>query len=190
VRVANNRVVRQSVLLVAVGCAAWVYGKEPAGSGGEGATAADAPAPRISVETARDRARLLHGAYAATLDAMHHHYFQTNRSVLPARALEDVFADLSDQTQIEARWISVNTPAMSVHHEPRTEFEKKAAEMLGAGKPFHEQIEEESYLRAAPIPLGGGCISCHLGFSKAAGEKPRFAGLVIRVPISEGRRQP
>lgn len=174
-------------LLLAVGGAAWTYGDDAPGAGGdERSEEADA----VSLEVARDRARLLHRVYASTLDVMHDHYFHANRSVLPARAMEDVFADLADQSQIEANWISVNTPAMSVSHEPKTEFEKKAAELIAAGKPFHEQVEKGAYLRAAPIPLTGGCVGCHMGFFRDAGQTPRFAGLVIRIPIDEARRRP
>ena len=184
-KIGSNRIVSKSMLLVAVGCVAWVDGDDTPGAGGNERSSAEVDSARVTLEVARDRARLLHGVYASTLDVMHHHYFQTNRAVLPARAMEDVFAEMSEQAKVEARWISVNTPAMSVHHEPGSEFEKKAAEVLGAGKPFHEQVERGTYLRAAPIPLADGCVSCHLGFSKSAGEKPRFAGLVIRIPISD-----
>src|SRR4051812_13927584 len=47
---------------------------------------------RVTVAEARARAKLMHDIYAATLDVMHHHFFRRERSVLPARALEDVFA--------------------------------------------------------------------------------------------------
>lgn len=183
VRISSKSLVSLAILFVTVRFAGWAYGEEPP-------VARDADAEVVSLEVARDRAKLLHRVYAATLDAMHHHYFQANRSVLPARAMEDIFAELSDQSQIEARWISVNTPAMSVSHEPKTEFEKKAAEVIAAGNPFHEQVEKGTYSRAAPIPLTGGCVNCHVGFFKEAGERPRFAGLVIHIPVQESKRQP
>lgn len=182
VRFAGRRSVWMTLLFFVVCRTVWVYGEEPPRT----------DADRVSVDVARDRAQLLHQVYAATLDAMHHHYFQANRSVLPARAMEDVFAELSDQAQIEARWISVNTPAMSVTHEPSTEFEKEAARAIAAGKPFHEQVEQGTYLRATPIPLTGGCVSCHMGTAlfQDKGQKPRFAGLVISIPIQESRSKP
>lgn len=182
-RISSNSLVSMAILFVAVCFVGWAYGEEPP-------VARDADAEVVSLEVARDRAKLLHRVYAATLDAMHHHYFQANRSVLPARAMEDIFAEMSDQSQIEARWISVNTPAMSVSHEPKTEFEKKAAEVIAAGNSFHEQVEKGTYSRAAPIPLTGGCVNCHVGFFKEAGERPRFAGLVIHIPVQESKRQP
>src|SRR4051812_45296850 len=66
----------------------------------------------VSVEEARERAKLLHRVYASTLDVMHHRYFRSDRATLPARALEDVFKDIEAETNIRARWIAVNTPAM------------------------------------------------------------------------------
>lgn len=184
VRIANHRIVVQSILLVALGCAAAVCGEPPAKGGNDEASP---EVKRVGLETARDRARLLHEVYVSTLDVVHRYYFDANRSVLPARSMEDVFADVKSQTRVEARWISVNTPAMSVHHEPRTDFEKQAAEAIAGGKPDFEQVDKGYYLRAGAVPLASGCVNCHMGFSRSAGEKARFAGLVIRIPIQEGK---
>jgi hypothetical protein len=138
---------------------------------------------RVSVAQARDRAKLAHEVYAATLDAMHHHFFRRDRAVLPARALEDVFAQVGKRAGVEARWISVNTPPMSVGHEPKTVFEKAAAAAIAGGKESHEQVEDGVYRRAGAIPLGTGCVSCHTRFSTAPDKTPRFAGLVVSVPV-------
>ncbi|HVA49885.1 MAG TPA: hypothetical protein VNH11_26195 [Pirellulales bacterium] len=89
------------------------------------------------------------------------------------------------QSRVEARWISVNTRAMSLDHEPRTEFEKAAAEKLGSGQDEYEIVENGYYRRAGAIPLGGGCISCHAGFFKTPPKSPRFAGLIISTPPSD-----
>lgn len=53
------------------------------------------PTSHLSVDAARERAQLMHRIYAATLDAMHHHYCHSNKAVLPARAMEDVFAEVA-----------------------------------------------------------------------------------------------
>lgn len=138
----------------------------------------------LSVEAARERAKLMHEMYHATLHVMHDHYFHDSRAVVPARALEDVFEEMAFSRKVEAKWISVNTRAMSLRHEPASEFEKKAAEEIGAGKEEYERIENGYYERAAAIPLTAGCINCHVGFFKQPPKSPRFAGLVIRVPVS------
>ena len=142
------------------------------------------PADEImSVAEARERGRLMHKIYASTLEVMHHHYFRRDRAVLPARALEDVFADLDEQTKIKARWIAVNTQAMSIHHEPETDFEKKAAVAIAAGKTEYDRIEDGYYRRAGAIPLGVGCVGCHTKLSPSPDKTPRFAGLVISIPV-------
>ena len=41
--------------------------------------------------------------------------------------MEDVFAEIEHETGSKANWISVNLKAMSINHEPSTEFEKRAA---------------------------------------------------------------
>jgi hypothetical protein len=116
---------------------------------------------------------------------MHEHYFHSNRSVVPARALEDVFGEMAEQSGIEARWISVNTPAMSLGHEPKSNFEKRSSAEIAAGKPSYERIEHGMYRRAEAIALGGSCVGCHMGHFAKPPSTPRFAGLVISIPVDE-----
>ena len=137
----------------------------------------------MSVAQARDRAKLMHEVYAATLDSTHHHFFRRDRAVLPARAMEDVFAQVGRRTGVEAKWIAVNTPAMTIDHEPKTTFEKEAAAAIAAGKESYEKVEGGTYQRAGAIPLGSGCVSCHTRSFTAPDKSPRFAGLVVRVPV-------
>lgn len=144
-----------------------------------------APDNRVAVAVAKDRAKVLHGVYAATLETMHQHYFRRERAVLPARALEDVFAEIDRQSDIKTKWIAVNTPAMSINHEPETAFEKKAAEEIAAGKAEYARVEDGYYRRAGAIPLGAGCVSCHTKFFTAPPKTPRFAGLVISIPVTD-----
>jgi hypothetical protein len=139
----------------------------------------------VSVSRARENAKLMHAIYAATLDVMHERFFRNNRAVLPARALEDVFAEIESQSNVKASWLAVNTKAMSINHEAKSEFEKKAAAAIAAGKGEFELVEDGYYRRAAAIPLGSGCVSCHTGFFGGAPKSPRFAALVISVPVSK-----
>lgn len=139
----------------------------------------------VSVEVARDRAKVLHDVYTATLDVMHDRYFHGERAIVPARALEDVFGQMSRQAKIEARWISVNTKAMSLNHEPKTDFEKKAAAELAAGKEEFEVIENGKYQRAAPIALHADCVNCHTAFFNQPPKTPRYAGLIISIPVED-----
>jgi hypothetical protein len=140
---------------------------------------------RVTVAEARERAKLLHRVYAATLEVMHQHFFKREQPVLPARALEDVFAELDRSSKVKAAWISVNTRPMSIHHEPRTAFEKQAAREIAAGKGEYELVENGVYRRAGAIPLGASCVSCHTGFFSKTPQAQRFAGLVISIPLTE-----
>lgn len=149
------------------------------------AESADKPVVSLQVplSVARDRAKLMHQVYTATLDVMHDRYFHADRAVVPARAMEDVLSNIERDTGARANWISVNLKAMSINHDPSTEFEKHAAKEIAAGKDDVEVVEDGYYRRATPIPLHGGCVSCHAGFSQQQSKKPKFAGLVISIPV-------
>jgi hypothetical protein len=103
--------------------------------------------------------------------------------VLPSRALEDVFEEMEAMTGDKANWIAVNTKAMSIDHKPKTDFEKQAAAELSAGKEAFERIGDGMYQRAAPIPLRLSCVGCHTNMFSGVPKTPRFAGLVISVPL-------
>lgn len=140
------------------------------------------PAP-VPIAVARDRAKLMHDIYLTTLDVMHDRYFHADRAIVPARAMEDVFSAMEDQTGSKANWISVNLKAMSINHEPTTEFEKRAAREIVAGETKIEVIENGFYRRAGAIPMTGGCLSCHAGFFNQPSKVPKYTGLVISIPI-------
>lgn len=142
-------------------------------------------AQRVPLAVAKDRAQTMHHIYVATLDVMHHRYFHANRAVVPARALEDVFAEIKGQMNMDARWIAVSLPAMSIDNEPSSEFEKLAARELGRGQESVEAVEDGYYRRAGAIPLTGGCINCHSGVFNPKAKSPKFAGLVISIPITD-----
>lgn len=139
--------------------------------------------PRVSLAVARDRAKLMHGIYLTTLHVMHNRYFHADRAIVPARAMEDVFSEMERQTGSKANWISVNLRAMSINHEPKSEFEKKSAREIAAGKSNLEVIEDGFYRQAHAIPMSGGCVSCHGGFANKPSEAEKFTGLVISIPV-------
>ncbi|MFN8706125.1 MAG: hypothetical protein ACK50J_05545, partial [Planctomyces sp.] len=143
-------------------------------------------APR-SVSEAKVEAKLLHDVYQSTLDVMHRHYFRSDGAVLPARAMEDVFEAMENQSTAKAHWISVNTEAMNIDHEPKTEFEKHAAKKIAAGSDFVEHVQDGYYERIGSIPLRAGCVGCHSRQFGSGGKSltRKFAGLVIRIPIAE-----
>ncbi len=139
--------------------------------------------PRVSLEVARDRARIMHDLYSATLDTLHHHYFHVDKATLPARAMEDLFKEIKQQHQSQARWISASFKPMSIDHTPKSDFEIQAAAKIAKGELFVETIDSGFYRRAGSISLNHGCISCHSGTFGSTSPGKKFAGLVISIPI-------
>ena len=137
---------------------------------------------RVSLEVARDRAKLLHEVYASTLDAMHHHYFHGDKATVPARAMEDVFSEMRHRYSIVGRWIAATIRAMNIDHDPETPFEKYAAREITSGKTEVEEVGAGYYRRAVAIPLSGGCMNCH-GGALSQSTRKHFAGLVISIPV-------
>lgn len=138
---------------------------------------------RVPLEAARARAAVMHDIYAATLETLHHRYFHGDRAIVPARAMQDIFAEIERRSSTQAHWISASMKPMSVDHEPQSEFERKAAKAIASGAPSLDVIESGFYRRAGAIPLSAGCIGCHGGLSTAPSKKPQFAALVISVPV-------
>jgi hypothetical protein len=136
------------------------------------------------VASARERAKLLHDVYTTTLEVMHRHYFRREGAVLPARAMDDVFEEMTGRSGGHANWIAVNTKAMNIDHEPTTTFEKKAAAELAAGKEEYELVTQRVYRRATVIPLHSSCVGCHTKMFSDPPKSPRFAGLVISIPLT------
>ncbi|MDB5392256.1 MAG: hypothetical protein JWM11_7902 [Planctomycetaceae bacterium] len=138
---------------------------------------------RVPVALARDRAKIMQEIYASTLNVMHHRYFHGDRTIVPARAMEEIFSDMKLETRAQAKWISVNTKAMNIDHEPNSTFEKYAAKEIEAGKSDVEIIEEGYYRRAVAIRLTDGCIRCHENFFKEPTKTPKFSVLVVSMPV-------
>lgn len=175
--------IRTVILVGCIGllCLAAAFCAEPAAN-----EANEVDSHRVPIATARDRAKLMQDIYVATLDTMHERYFHGDRAIVPAHAMEDIFAEIKRQSHADARWISVNMKPMSINHEPKTEFEKKAAKEIAGGKEKVEIIEDGYYRVAGAISLGDGCISCHGGLFQQPSKSPKFAGLVISVPVQQG----
>jgi len=141
--------------------------------------------PRVSLEVARDRAELMQEIYKTTLDVMHHRYFHVDRAVIPARAMEDVFKSMERRNHVQSRWISASFRAMSVDHEPKTDFEKQASRRIARGEALVETIEDGYYRRAGGIPFTAGCVSCHSGLFGSTSPARKFAGLIISIPVDK-----
>jgi len=137
----------------------------------------------LTVVAARERAKLLHTTYEATLIAVHRAYFEGRRDAVPAVVLEDVFKWVDKETQGKTRWIAVNTEAMNVDHEPKSEIEKLAAKSLAEGNESFERVEDGVYHRAGSVALVAGCLRCHESGLIQRRQRKRVAGLVISIPV-------
>jgi len=140
------------------------------------------PIERVELAVARDRAELLHDVYSSSLHVIHRRYFHAPRAMVPAKALEDVFSQLEDRRDIQAKWISASFTPMNIDHTPETEFEKMASRKLSRGTPFVEVIEDGWYRRAGSIAMNGRCVNCHAGHLQDSPAQ-RFGGLVISIPV-------
>lgn len=136
------------------------------------------------LQEARGRARLLHDALHATLQIVHRRFYREDEGLpIPARTLQAVFDILDQDQKIQLRWISVNAQAMNVDHEPRDDFEKRAAQALAAGKPEYESVEPGVYRHAGAVTLSSECLKCHL--PQRTSTEARAAGLVISIPVRQ-----
>lgn len=150
------------------------------------ATPADAE-KTITVGEARGRAQLLHEALHGALQVMHRDLFREDEKLpIPSRSLEDVFEELTSSFGVELRWLAVNTDAMNVDHNPRTDFEKAAAKAIASGQAAFEEHDAEVYRHAGLIRLSSQCLKCHVPNRKST--EDRAAGLIITVPLKHKPR--
>jgi len=142
--------------------------------------------PSLTVEEARQQARLLQTNYEATLHVIHRRYFDADeKQMIPAKALEDVFRLVDEGTGRSTRWIAVSTPAMNVDNKPQPGFEEAAAEALRSGQKEFETVEGNVYHRAGAIKLFASCLRCHeSGLTKQI-TKDRVAALVMTIPLRD-----
>jgi hypothetical protein len=141
----------------------------------------DAP---TTISEARARARLLHETVHGTLQVMHRDFFhEDDGSLIPSRSLEDVFAELFRNYQVEVRWLAVSAEAMSIDHKPKSEFEKQAVRALAAGKQEFEITQQGLYRHAGLIRLSSQCLKCHA--PRRSSTDDRAAGLVISIPLKK-----
>ncbi|WP_298868935.1 DUF3365 domain-containing protein [uncultured Gimesia sp.] len=138
----------------------------------------------VSVKEARGQARLLHEVLHSTLLIVHRKYYREDEKLpIPSSVLDDVFEEMQQNRNIKFRWISVNAEAMNIDHEPKTKFEKSAAEALSSGKKEFEQVEKGTYRHVGAIRLPSQCLKCHMPNRRST--DTRFAGLIISLPVSE-----
>ncbi len=162
-----------------------LFAESPVNSPSQTATAEAIP----TVDEARDRARILHETIHGVLQVVHRDFFDEDAvHTLPSQSLEDVFLELERSFGVSIRWISVNAKPMNVDHEPRDNFEKRAAKALSTGKPEYESYEVGNekepglYRHAGKIRLASQCLKCHV--PNRTSTEDRLAGLTISMKVS------
>lgn len=156
----------------------------------QAAQSADGTRPQPpSAEEARQRARLLHETFHATLQFVHTEYYRPNeRLTLPASTLERVFKELERSHNVRLRWLAVNAQAMNVDHEPRDDFDKACVAALKDGQSEFDRVENNVLRYAGAITLSSDCLKCHL--PARTNVKDRIAALVISIPVSPNSDSP
>lgn len=144
------------------------------------------PAP--TEQEAQGRARLLHEAFHATLQYVHHEYYREDEQLpLPAATLERVFKEVATRQHVKLRWLAVNAQAMNVEHSARDDFENASVAALAAGKPEFARVEQGVYRHAGAITLSSECLKCHV--PGRTSNKDRTAALVISIPLTKTARE-
>ena len=135
-----------------------------------------------TLDEARRQAEVLHTTMHATLQIVHHRYYQEDEGLLlPAATLKEVFAEVEKEHGIKLRWLAVEGQVMNTDHTARDEFELEAVKALQSGKPDYERVEKGVYRRAGPITLSNHCLKCHVPDRKST--EDRTAGLIISMPV-------
>lgn len=148
---------------------------------GEEPQAAPASQPP-TVEEAKVRARLLHETVHGALLVMHRDFFREDEGfTLPARSLDDVFAEMKASHGVEMAWLAVDAKPMDVGHAADDDFEKKAVEAIAAGSDEYGAVEGERYRHAGRIRLASECLKCHL--PNRTSLEDRSAAVTISMPV-------
>lgn len=136
----------------------------------------------ITAAEARVRARMLHETIAGALQVMHRDFFREDQKLsLPSKSLEDVFRELAKRQKIQLRWLAVNADAMTIEHEPQSDFDRQAVAELAAGRDEFSTVENNVLEFAGSIRLSASCLKCHVRNRTSNDE--RKAALVIRMPL-------
>jgi hypothetical protein len=143
--------------------------------------AAVVPSPAsLSVQSKRDRAKLLHETLHGALSVMHRDFFSEETSrILPSQSLLSVFSELKRSHGVEVRWMTVSGDEMNEDHRPTTPFELEAVARIKQGAEFHESIDDDAYRYIGRIRLASECLKCHVSRRRTTDD--RASGLSITI---------
>lgn len=137
-----------------------------------------------TVEEAKVRARLLHETVHGALLVMHRDLFREDEGfTLPARSLDDVFAEMKRSHGVEMAWLAIDAKPMDVRHEADDDFEKQAVKAITAGAEEYGAVENGRYRHAGRIRLASECLKCHL--PARTNTEERSAAVTISMEVRE-----
>ena len=115
---------------------------------------------------------------------MHRDLFREDEGfTLPARSLDDVFAEMKRVHGVEMAWLAVDAKPMDVDHEANDEFEKQAVKAIAAGAEEYGAVEGDRYRHAGRIRLASECLKCHLPNRTSTDD--RSAAVTINLAVQK-----
>jgi hypothetical protein len=125
-------------------------------------TRAEEPAPDAAVARARDQVKMLDSLYKTAVVSV------TNRYDGPPaiKVAKDVFALMEKDGWHKAKLVDASGMPQNEANLPQTDFEKRAAEAIKAGKPYYDEVSGQGKSRtlyaATVVPaVTKKCATCH-----------------------------
>lgn len=139
---------------------------------------------KVAVERARDTVKLIDSMYKNYVVEITSTYVGEKKVPPAARVTKRVFAAMHKGGFHSARLVDATGEPVNEDNRPNTAFEKKAVDVIKAGKGYYEEVDVaggKNVLRAATVVpvVMKQCILCHPGFK----EGDVLGALVYEVPI-------
>jgi hypothetical protein len=152
------------------------------GRAGRGADAAG-PDP-AAVERTRETVRMIDDLYKGAVVYITATYVRAQETTPAAKVAQKIFKHMEEKGWHSARLIDVTGSPSNKANVARTDFEKRAAEQIKAGKPYLDEVasrDGKPVLRAATVVpvVMKQCIACHPGYK----EGDPIGALVYELPI-------
>lgn len=145
---------------------------------------ADDVAPdKQALERTREKVKMLDDAYKLAVVAITRNYVGQQADVPAAAVAKEVFAAMHKQGWHTSRLVDATGKPKRKENVAKTDFEKKAVEVIAGGKPYYEEIatvEGKPVLRAATVvpAVMTQCLTCH------GGKEGRVLGVITyELPI-------
>jgi hypothetical protein len=147
----------------------WLYGSMGAAAAGLALMALAAtpgvagPDDDAALERARTQVKMLDDLYKNAVVSVTKIYKDGPPAIMVAK---QVFGAMRESGHHDAKLVDATGSPLNEANEPQTEFEKRAADAMRAGKPYYEEVSGEGDARrllvATVVPaVLPRCASCH-----------------------------